>query len=92
LLCLLGAAACATAPRTPNAAMLKLITNVPEATLWIDDRLAGRAAEWAAGRVLVAGFRRIEVRQPGFFTFYQEINPRPGDTITVHAELRPELD
>lgn len=69
-----------------------MTTNAPEATLWIDDRLAGRAVDWATGRVLVAGFRRIEVRQPGFFTFYQEINPRPGETIALHAELRPELD
>jgi hypothetical protein len=71
---------------------LKLTTNVPEATLWIDDQLAGRVSEWAAGRVLMAGFRRIEVRQSGFFTFYKEINPRPGETVAVHAELRPELD
>ena len=85
-------AACATAPRAPNAAVLKLTCNVPDATLWIDDRLAGRTADWKAGRVLMAGFRRLEVRQPGFFTSFHEINPRPGETVSVHAELRPEVD
>ena len=89
---LLSFVGCATAPRTPNAAVLRLTCNVPDATLWIDDRLAGRASEWAKGRVLVAGFRRLEVRQSGFFSFYGEINPRPGETVTVHAELRPELE
>ena len=91
--CLAGALnGCATTGGQRDAAFLQLECNVPDATLWIDDRLAGRAAIWQQARPMPAGFRRLELRHPGYFTYYREVAPGPGDTVLVRAELRPELE
>jgi hypothetical protein len=85
-------AGCATGGGLENAAFLKIDCNVPEATVWIDDRLAGRVAEYHEPRPMLAGFRRLEIRHPGHFTYFRELTSRPGDTVLVRAELRPELE
>jgi hypothetical protein len=76
----------------PRPAMLRVRCNVPEATLWIDDTFVGRVGEWAAGQSLRPGFRRLEIRQAGYFPFYAEIAPQEGQALSLQAELRPELD
>jgi hypothetical protein len=38
------------------------------------------------------GFRRLELRHPGSFTYYKEVNTQPGDTVVVTAQLHPELE
>jgi hypothetical protein len=76
----------------PRPATLRVRCNLPDATLWIDDSYAGRAAEWAGGQPLGPGFRRIEIRQPGYFSYYRELAPEEGQTVSVDAELRPDLD
>jgi hypothetical protein len=85
-------AGCATGSGLENAAFLKIDCNVPEAAVWIDDRLAGRVAEYREPRPMMAGFRRLEIRHPGHFTYFREISSRPGDTVHVRAELRAELE
>jgi hypothetical protein len=92
-LALAPAAALAGCPMTgPRPAVLRVRCNVPDATLWIDDAYAGRVAEWAGGQPVGAGFRRVEIRQAGFFTYYAEISPEEGQAISVDAQLRPDLD
>jgi hypothetical protein len=86
----LGCAACAMTG--PRPAVLRVRCNVPDATLWIADAFAGRVAEWASGQPIGPGFRRVEIRQAGFFTHYAEISPEEGQAIALEAELRPELD
>ena len=76
----------------PRPAILRVRCNVPEATLWIDDAFAGRVTEWGQGQPLGPGFRRVEIRQAGFFTFYAEISPEEGQSVSVDAQLRPDLD
>jgi hypothetical protein len=76
----------------PRPAVLRVRCNVPEATLWIDDAFAGRVGEWSGGQALGPGFRRVEIRQAGFFTFSAEISPEEGQAVSLDAELRPHLD
>ncbi len=76
----------------PRPAILRIRCNVPDANLWIDDAYAGRVAEWSSGQPLGPGFRRVEIRQAGFFTHYAEISAEEGQAVSVEAELRPELD
>ena len=83
---------CATGGGMRDAAFLRLECNVPDATLWIDDRPAGRAAAWQETRPMPAGFRRLELRHPGYFTYYKEITTQPGDTVVITAQLHPELE
>jgi hypothetical protein len=83
---------CATGGGMRDAAFLRLECNVPDATLWIDDRPAGRAAAWKESRPMPAGFRRLELRHPGYFTFYKEVTTQPGDQVVITAQLHPELE
>jgi hypothetical protein len=76
----------------PRPAILRVRCNVPDASLLIDDAFAGRVAEWSAGQPVGPGFRRVEIRHAGFFTFYAEISPEEGQAVSLQAELRPDLD
>jgi hypothetical protein len=67
--------------------------NLPDATVWIDDLLAGSAAEWKGeGHQIRAGFHRIEIRRPGYYSFFQEVDLPAGSHTVVNAELRESLD
>jgi hypothetical protein len=84
-------AACATVPPRPRA-RLTVTCNVPDASLWIDDAFAGTASMWAKGAAIPAGFHRVEVRHPGHFSFFAEINPRAGEVIGLNVVLQATLD
>jgi hypothetical protein len=87
----LAVVSCATFGRP--SATLQVQCNVPEAVVFIDDGLAGRVSEWAApGRPIRPGFHRVEVRHPGYFSHYAEVQLSDGDTAQIKAELRPLLD
>ena len=78
----------------PEAAgTLKLDCNVPEAAVLLDDEIVGRAGEIAkTGKTLRPGFYRVEIRHPGYYPFFAEINvPEAGGTA-LKAELHPLLD
>jgi PEGA domain len=67
--------------------------NIPDATVWIDDLLAGSAAEWKGeGHQIRAGFHRIEIRHPGYYSFFQEVDLPAGSRTVVNAKLREVLD
>jgi hypothetical protein len=91
----LGLAACAHAP-SARAVAFRVEANVPDATVWIDDVLVGRAAEWTASgqavRHIRDGFHRVEVRAPGYYSVYREIDDPKGGLVTVDARLKPLLD
>lgn len=85
-------AACAHAP-AGAAVSLRVDSNVPDATVWIDDVLAGKASDFASGQRRVrAGFHRVEVRSPGHYSVFQEIEQPDGGHAVVEARLRPVLD
>jgi hypothetical protein len=67
--------------------------NVPEAAVLLDDDLAGRAGELKKnGKSVRPGFYRVEIRQPGYYSYYTEINVPEGGAAAVKAELHPQLD
>jgi hypothetical protein len=76
-----------------GAAGVRVECNVPDASVWIDDLLAGNAKEWKSeGHQIRAGFHRIEIRHPGYFSFFQEVELPPGSRTVVNAKLRELLD
>jgi len=84
---------CASCAHGPAGVALHVEANVPEATVWVDDVLVGSASEWAhEGRHLRAGFHRIEIRAPGFYSVFQEIEQPDGGRASVKAQLRPLLE
>ena len=92
---LLGATALGGCAHTlsSGAVGVRVECNVPDATVWIDDLLAGSAKEWTSeGHQIRAGFHRIEIRHPGYFSFFQEVDLPPGSRTVVNAKLRELLD
>lgn len=86
------ALACATTG-IYGAAALRVDCNVPDATLWVDDTLIGKASDWATdGKYIRPGFHRLEVRAPGYYSHYAELDLKEGGAAVVEAELRPQLD
>ena len=82
-------AACATS--TPPA-IYRIESAPPDAQVWIDDKLVGRVSDFAGGQALPAGFHRIEIRHPGYYSVYEEVEPRPGQEIRVQAPLHELIE
>jgi PEGA domain len=79
---------CATAGSRPPSVGLRIEGNAPDATVWIDDRLVGRLADFSTPpRRLMTGFHRIEVRAPGYYSSFREVDAKPGVDLVIRAEL-----
>jgi hypothetical protein len=88
LLPLLSLVGCAQT-LSSGAIAVRVDCNVPDATLWIDDALVGTTASWKNGeRQIRSGFHRIEVRHPGYYSFFQEVELPGGSHVVVTAKLR----
>ena len=75
------------------AAGVRVDCNLPDATVWIDDLLAGSAAEWKReGHQIRAGFHRIEIRHPGYYSVFREIELPEGGQAIVKAPLRQVIE
>ena len=86
----LAVASCAHAP---VGVALQVDANVPDATIWIDDVLIGKVTEWAHdGRHIRAGFHRVEIRAPGYYSVYREVEQVDGGHAAVNATLRPLVE
>jgi hypothetical protein len=86
----LGAASCA---HTPTGVGLQVEANIPDATIWVDDVLIGKVTEWARdGRHIRAGFHRVEIRAPGYYSVYREVDQIDGGHASVNATLRPLVE
>ena len=86
----LAGASCAHAP---VGVALQVDANVPDATLWVDDVLIGSVTEWAHdGRHIRAGFHRVEIRAPGYYSVYREVEQPDGGHAAVTATLRPLVE
>ena len=75
-----------------NAINLRVECNIPEATVWIDDVLVGTAKSWKSERNIRAGFHRIEVRHPSYYSFFQEVELPGGSHVVVNAKLRELIE
>lgn len=94
LLVLAGAGlSCATIGSRAPSVGLQVAGTAPDATVWIDDRLSGRLSDFARpGKRLPVGFHRIEVRAPGYYSQFEEVEARPGTDVAIRADLRAILD
>ena len=68
-------------------------TNVPDATVWIDDVLVGKTSDWSRdGRHIRPGFHRVEIRAPGYYSVYQEVDQPEGGRAVVNATMHAMLE
>ena len=76
-----------------NAIAFRVDCNVPDATVWVDDVLVGKVADWKSdGKHIRAGFHRIEVRHPNYYSFFQEVELPGGSNVVVNAKLRELIE
>jgi hypothetical protein len=89
---LLPLAGCATA--IPYGAIsMRVDSNVPDATVYVDDVLVGRVTDWAKdGRHIRSGFHRIEIRHAGYYSYFQEVELPEGAHTIVTAKLHPVVE
>jgi hypothetical protein len=79
--------ACATAGA--GTVPFRVEANINEASVWVDDKLVGKVSDLGGGGIRIkAGFHRVEIRHPGYYSYFQEIEVKPGDNLLVHAKLR----
>jgi hypothetical protein len=85
-------AGCATA--IPYGAIsMRVDSNVPDASVWVDDVLVGRVTDWAKdGRHIRSGFHRIEIRHAGYYSYFQEVELAEGAHTVVKARLHPVVE
>ena len=87
----LGASCAHVSP--PAGVTLQIESTVPDSTIWVDDILVGTVAAWSGeGRHLRAGFHRVEIRAPGTYSIFKEIDQPDGGHVTIEATLRPLLE
>jgi hypothetical protein len=76
-----------------EAISFRVECNVPDATLWVDDVLVGKVTDWKSdGKQIRAGFHRIEVRHPNYYSFFQEVEVPGGSHVVVNAKLRELIE
>jgi len=86
-----GVASCAHA--LPEGGGVRVDCNLTDATVWIDDVPMGNASTWkAAGHQIRAGFHRVEIRRPGYYSVFKEIDLPAGGQALVVAKLRETID
>jgi hypothetical protein len=85
--------ACATLQSGPPTVSLRVASNVPDATVWIDDHLVAPVSDFAKTDMrLIVGFHRIEIRALGYYSRFEEVDAKPGLPVTIHAPLHQLLD
>jgi hypothetical protein len=83
---------CATL-HSEGSATLRVECNVPEAAVLLDDAVFGHVADLAKkDKSLRPGFYRVEIRHPGYYSYFTEVTVADGGAAAVKAELHPLLD
>jgi hypothetical protein len=86
----LGALACGSrtpeGPKIPRA-VLRVVSNVPDAKIWVDERYIGPVGALPGGMRIAAGEHRLEVRHDRYHTRYVELTLAPNEVRTVEVTL-----
>ena len=79
--------------KSEGSAAFRVECNVPDAAVLLDDVPMGRASQWAKpDRFIRAGFYRVEIRHPNYYSHFEEITVADGGSAVVKAELHPLLE
>jgi hypothetical protein len=75
-----------------NDAVILVQSNVPDAELWIDERFVAPVGALRGGVTLRPGLHRVEVRHPGYHSFYEAVTVSARERNTLEITLVPVLD
>lgn len=89
-------AGCPSGPRgadRKNTAVLRIRCDVPDAVIWIDDRMAGLVSDVPGGGIRISpGLHRLELRHDRYHSRYLEVTLERGEERTVEVKLAEILD
>ena len=74
-----------------NDAVITVVTEVDDATVWVNDRHLGLVADLRAGIALAPGTHRIEIRHEDFHTRYLTLTLEARERRALDVELAPIL-
>jgi hypothetical protein len=91
LLFLLAACAPASRPPPTPTGVLLIHCPVPDASLWVDERLVGELRLLPAGVRVAAGPHRVELRHDRYHTRYAEATVAAGQRVELDLTLAEAL-
>ena len=93
LLALLAVGCAPRLPPAPPPALLVVECAPAEALVFVDQRLAGVAADSQRQPLAIPpGSRQVEIRAAGYFTAYRELSLGPGQSARLVLALRADPD
>jgi hypothetical protein len=92
LLCTLAACGASQKAATANTALVYVRCPVPDAYVWVDERVIGRVDEVQGGMRVKAGTHRLQLRHDRYHTRYVELELAAGETKTLDLTLSELLD
>lgn len=75
-----------------SSALILVRCPVADATIWVDDKLAGQVRDAGGGIRVKAGEHRVEVRHDRYHTRYYELSVGRGESRTLEVDLVEILD
>ncbi len=82
--------ACAAAPR---AGGVRVVVNVPDATLYVDEEVQGPARAYQSHYIrLEPGAHRITLEHPDYFPEYVDVTVQENMAMAVSVEMRRRPD
>jgi hypothetical protein len=94
---LLLAGACAGTPardpsrRDADDAVVKIETEIEDASLWVDGRFIGPIGGLRGGIAVEPGRHRLELRHDAYWSHYEELDLAPRQQVSLVVELAPLL-
>lgn len=86
-----GCGPAAPSPRALPTGGLVVVSDPPDAMLFVDDKYVGTVASLKGKAVMLAkGTHRIEVRRDGYFAHYAEVTVAKGVQQRLEVQLRQE--
>jgi PEGA domain len=76
---------------SPEDAIIKITSTVPEASLWVDGRYIGTIGAMHGGIAIAAGSHRLELRHDDYFSRYTELTVRAREHRALSLDLAPRL-
>jgi hypothetical protein len=76
---------------SPEDAIIKITSTVPEASLWVDGRYIGTVGAMHGGIAIAAGSHRLELRHDDYFSRYTELTVRAREHRALSLDLAPRL-
>ena len=74
-----------------NDAVVTFVTDVKDASVWVDGTFVGGTEAIRAGVAVPAGPHRILIQHEDYFPYYAELDLKAGERKKLQVDLAPTL-